>query len=289
MNNRPISPMDAVIRRALEEDMGPGDATTNAIVAPDAMGEAILIARSDIILAGMVLFKRTFLEVDPTLTFLEHYKEGDLAPRGSTVCSVRGRLAAILTGERTALNFLQRMSGIATLTRRYVEKVKGTGAKILDTRKTAPGLRWCDKYAVRMGGGYNHRFGLFDGILIKDNHIAAAGAISKAVLLARQGAAHTLGVEVEVEDLDGVKEACGAGADTILLDNMTPSEMKQAVSLINGCALVEASGGITLDTVKEIAATGVNLISVGALTHSPEAADFSLEISDVTKDNNSRH
>lgn len=281
MNNSPLSPIGRVVRQALEEDLGPGDATTHAIVAPDAMGKAILIARDELTLAGMALFKRTFFEVDPTLTFVEHYKESEVVPKGSTVCQINGRLSSILSGERTALNFLQRMSGIATLTRQYVETVKGTRAKILDTRKTAPGLRWCDKYAVRTGGGYNHRFGLFDGILIKDNHIAAAGSISKAVLLARKGAPHTLRVEVEVEDLAGVKEACRAGADIILLDNMTPATMKEAVSLINGAALVEASGGITLATVKEIASTGVDMISVGALTHSPDAADFSLEISGV--------
>ena len=278
MNHNRTSPIGRMVRRALEEDLGPGDATTHAIVAPDAMGEAILIGRDDLTLSGMAIFKRTFFEVDPTLSFVERYKERDFVPKGSTVCRINGSLASILMGERTALNFIQRMSGIATLTRRYVDKVKGTGAKILDTRKTAPGLRWCDKYAVRTGGGYNHRFGLFDGILIKDNHIAAAGSISKAVLLARNGAAHTLRVEVEVENLAGVSEACRAGADIIMLDNMTHSEMKEAVSLINGAALVEASGGITLNTVKEIASTGVDFISVGALTHSPPAADFSLEI-----------
>jgi nicotinate-nucleotide pyrophosphorylase (carboxylating) len=181
------------------------------------------------------------------------------------------------------------MSGIATLTRRYVEHIEGSRVKILDTRKTAPGLRWCDKYAVRTGGGRNHRFGLFDGILIKDNHIAAAGSISKAVSLAREGSAHTLRVEVEVEDLAGVAEACRAGADIILLDNMTPAEMKEAVNLINGAALTEASGGITLDTVKEIASTGVDFISVGALTHSSEAADFSLEISHVEPHDHTGH
>ncbi len=283
MNNGRFSPIRGIIRRALEEDLGPGDATTRATVAPDTPGEAILIAREKLTLAGMAVFKQTFLEIDPTLTFAERYKDGDVVPGGSTVCRIRGRLAAILSGERTALNFLQRMSGIATLTRRYVEKIEGSRAKILDTRKTAPGLRWCDKIAVRTGGGQNHRFGLFDGILIKDNHIAAAGSISKAVSLAREGSAHTLRVEVEVEDLAGVTEACKAGADIILLDNMTPSEMKEAVSLINGSALVEASGGITLDTVGDIASTGVDFISVGALTHSPVAADFSLEISDVSR------
>ena len=287
MNNDRFSPIRGIIRRALEEDLGPGDATTCATVAPDTPGEAILIAREKLILAGMAVFKQTFLEIDPTLAFSERYKDGDVVPGGSTVCRIRGRLTAILSGERTALNFLQRMSGIATLTRRYVGKIKGSPAKILDTRKTAPGLRWCDKYAVRTGGGHNHRFGLFDGILIKDNHIAAAGSISKAVSLAREGSAHTLRVEVEVEDIAGVKEALLAGADIILLDNMTPLEIKTAVSLINGSALVEASGGITLDTVYDIASTGVDFISVGALTHSPKAADFSLEISDVSK--NTRH
>ena len=287
MNNDRFSPIRGIIRRALEEDLGPGDATTRATVAPDTPGEAILIAREKLILAGMAVFKQTFLEIDPTLTFAERYKDRDVVPEGSTVCRIRGRLTEILSGERTALNFLQRMSGIATLTHRYVEKIKGSQAKILDTRKTAPGLRWCDKYAVRTGGGHNHRFGLFDGILIKDNHIAAAGSISKAVSLAREGSAHTLRVEVEVEDIAGVKEALLAGADIILLDNMTPLEIKTAVSLINGSALVEASGGITLDTVYDIASTGVDFISVGALTHSPKAADFSLEISDVSK--NTRH
>jgi nicotinate-nucleotide pyrophosphorylase (carboxylating) len=278
MSSDPFSPIQSMVRLALEEDMGPGDITTRAVVDSHVPGNAILIAREKMILAGMAVFKQTFLEVDPTLVFTAHYEDGDMVPEGATVCQIKGRLAAILSGERTALNFLQRMSGIATLTHRYVEETKGSGATILDTRKTAPGLRWCDKYAVRTGGGQNHRFGLFDGILIKDNHIAAAGSISKAVSKAKKGSAHTLRVEVEVEDLAGAKEACRTGADIILLDNMTPLEMKEAVSVINGAALVEASGGVTLDTIKEIASTGVDFISVGALTHSPAAADFSLEI-----------
>ncbi|EFK07566.1 nicotinate-nucleotide diphosphorylase (carboxylating) [delta proteobacterium NaphS2] len=279
MNKDRFSPISRLIRYALEEDLGPGDVTTDATIAPEIPGEAILIAREKLVLAGMAVFKQTFLEIDPTLTFVERYKDGEAIPAGSTVCRIRGRLAAILSGERTALNFLQRMSGIASLTRRYVEKTRETQAKILDTRKTAPGLRWFDKYAVRTGGGHNHRFGLFDGILIKDNHIAAAGSISKAVSLAKERSAHTLRVGVEVEDLSGAKEACEAGADIILLDNMTPEAMKEAVRLINGRALVEASGGINQDTVEEIAGTGVDFISVGALTHSPAAADLSLEIS----------
>ena len=278
MDSDRFSPIGRMVRLALEEDMGPGDATTRAVVDPHTPGDAILIAREEMILAGMAVFKRTFLEVDATLAFVTRYEDGEVVPEGATVCRIKGRLASILSGERTALNFLQRMSGIATLTRRYVEAIKGSRATILDTRKTAPGLRWCDKYAVKTGGGQNHRFGLFDGILIKDNHIAAAGSISKAVSKARKGSAHTLKVEVEVEDLAGVKEACLAGADIILLDNMTLLEMKEAVGLINGAALVEASGGVTLDAIKEIASTGVDYISVGALTHSPAAADFSLEI-----------
>ena len=281
MDSDRFSPIGRMVRLALEEDMGPGDATTRAVVDPHTPGDAILIAREEMILAGMAVFKRTFLEVDATLAFVTRYEDGEVVPEGATVCRIKGRLASILSGERTALNFLQRMSGIATLTRRYVEAIKGSRATILDTRKTAPGLRWCDKYAVKTGGGQNHRFGLFDGILIKDNHIAAAGSISKAVSKARKGSAHTLKVEVEVEDLAGVKEACLAGADIILLDNMTLLEMKEAVGLINGAALVEASGGVTLAAIKEIASTGVDYISVGALTHSPAAADFSLEISSV--------
>ena len=281
MDSDRFSPIGRMVRLALEEDMGPGDATTRAVVDPHTPGDAILIAREEMILAGMAVFKRTFLEVDATLAFVTRYEDGEVVPEGATVCRIKGRLASILSGERTALNFLQRMSGIATLTRRYVEAIKGSRATILDTRKTAPGLRWCDKYAVKTGGGQNHRFGLFDGILIKDNHIAAAGSISKAVSKARKGSAHTLKVEVEVEDLAGVKEACLAGADIILMDNMTLLEMKEAVGLINGAALVEASGGVTLDAIKEIASTGVDYISVGALTHSPAAADFSLEISSV--------
>ena len=281
MDSDRFSPIGRMVRLALEEDLGPGDATTRAVVDPHTPGDAILIAREEMILAGMAVFKRTFLEVDATLAFVTRYEDGEVVPEGATVCRIKGRLASILSGERTALNFLQRMSGIATLTRRYVETIQGSRATILDTRKTAPGLRWCDKYAVKTGGGQNHRFGLFDGILIKDNHIAAAGSISKAVSKARKGSAHTLKVEVEVEDLAGVKEACLAGADIILLDNMTLLEMKEAVGLINGAALVEASGGVTLDAIKEIASTGVDYISVGALTHSPAAADFSLEISSV--------
>ena len=272
-------PMAArMIKLALEEDIGSGDVTTDAIIDPDLRGEAYLIAREELVLAGMAVFKGVFLEVGNGTEFEEYYGDGDLIPPETRVCLIRGRLASILRGERTALNFLQRMSGIATLTRRYVERVRPAKVRILDTRKTAPGLRWFDKYAVRMGGGANHRFGLSDGILIKDNHIAAAGSISSALSLAKRYAPHTLKIEVEVEDLAGVEEVCRAGADAILLDNMRPEELRKAVELVDGTAMTEASGGITLDTVEDIAATGVDMISVGALTHSARAADFSLEI-----------
>lgn len=269
---------DHIIRLALEEDLGTGDVTTDAIVDPDLRGEAYLITREELVLAGMPVFKRVFSELGAETEFEEFYRDGDLIPPDTRVSLLKGRLAPILRGERTALNFLQRMSGIATLTRRYVERVKPNRVRILDTRKTAPGLRWFDKYAVRMGGGFNHRFGLSDGVLIKDNHIAAAGSISRAVRLARKYAPHMLKIEVEAEDLAGVEEACRAGTEAILLDNMRPAELMKAVELINGAAMIEASGGITLDTVKDVAATGVDMISVGALTHSAEAADFSLEI-----------
>jgi len=272
-------PMAArMIRLALEEDIGPGDATTDAIVDPDLRGEAYLIAREELVLAGMAVFKGVFLEDGAETEFEEYYGDGDLVPPETRVCLISGRLSSILRAERTALNFLQRMSGIATLTRRYVERVRPAKVRILDTRKTAPGLRWFDKYAVRMGGGANHRFGLSDGILIKDNHIAAAGSISIALSLAKRNAPHTLKIEVEVENLAGVEEACRAGADIILLDNMGTEELRKAVKLVNGSAMTEASGGITLDTVEDIARTGVDMISVGALTHSAKAADFSLEI-----------
>lgn len=269
---------ERIIRMALDEDLGSGDATTDAVVDPDLRGEAWLIAREDLILAGLPVFKRVFYELDAEIKFEENQIDGDLIAADTRVCLLRGRLASILRGERTALNFLQRMSGIATLTRRYVDRAMPHKVKILDTRKTAPGLRWFDKYAVRMGGGFNHRFGLSDGVLIKDNHIAAAGSISRAVQLAKQHAPHTLRIEVEAEDLAGVEEACRAGADAILLDNMQPAELLKAVEMIKGAALIEASGGITLDTIKDVAGTGVDMISVGALTHSPKAADFSLEI-----------
>jgi len=270
--------MERAIRTALEEDLGPGDVTTQAVLAHDQSGTAYLIAREGMILAGMHVFELTFREICRDITFQRACRDGESISSGQVVSTMHGSLEAILKGERTALNFLQRMSGIATLTHRYVEKVKGTRAEILDTRKTAPGLRWFDKYAVRTGGGRNHRFGLFDGVLIKDNHIASAGSIKRAVEAAGERVTHTLAVEVEVEDLAGVEEALMAGVDIILLDNMPLEALKKAVELVDGAAKVEASGGVSLKTVEHIAKTGVDFISVGELTHSAKAADFSLKI-----------
>ena len=267
-----------IVQSAIEEDLGSGDLTTEAIVGTEAKGKATLVAREGLVLAGLPVFEMVFFAMSPEIKINATYRDGDSVPAGDSVCILKGPLSSILQGERTALNFLQRMSGIATLTRKYVERAGPTKTKILDTRKTVPGLRVLDKYAVRIGGGFNHRFGLFDGVLIKDNHITAAGSISRAVELAKKNTPHTVKIEVEVEDLAGVREAVETGVDTILLDNMKPGEVKKAVELVKGRAALEASGGINLDTVKSMADTGVDFISIGALTHSARAADFSLEI-----------
>jgi nicotinate-nucleotide pyrophosphorylase (carboxylating) len=270
--------LERVVRSALEEDLGAGDLTTHAIVACGTRGKAALEARETITLAGLPVFYLVFRLLDADITMRPHFSDGARVSAGERICAIEGSLSAILKGERTALNFVQRMSGIATLTRQYVDQVESLNVKVVDTRKTVPGLRFLDKYAVRMGGGFNHRMGLFDGILIKDNHIAIAGSITKAVSLAREKARHTLKVEVEVEDLAGVEEAVQAGADAILLDNMSPNTIREAVGLCRGRVLTEASGGITLENVREIAETGVGIISVGALTHSAPAVDLSLEV-----------
>ncbi|MEJ2725973.1 MAG: carboxylating nicotinate-nucleotide diphosphorylase [Deltaproteobacteria bacterium] len=269
--------LNRLIRTALEEDLGPGDLTTDAIVDPAAKGRAVLLARESLVLAGLPVFRGVFNFLSPDLGFEFYFEDGGTVPAGEKIGVISGALGTILKGERTALNFLQRMSGIATLTRRYVDKA-GSKVKVVDTRKTVPGLRILDKYAVRMGGGFNHRLGLFDGILIKDNHIAAAGSVRRAVSLAKKGAPHTVRVEVEVEDLTAVEEAIQAGADAILLDNMSPQMMKEAVAIVADRVEIEASGNITLENIEEVAKTGVNIISVGALTHSPRAVDLSLEV-----------
>jgi nicotinate-nucleotide pyrophosphorylase (carboxylating) len=270
--------LDRVIKMALEEDLGAGDLTTDAIVDPAGRGKAVLLSRERLVLAGLAVFTRVFEVLSSDVTFDAYFQDGQTVPKGEKIGLLSGPLGAILKGERTALNFLQRMSGIATLTRRYVDKAGSQKVKVVDTRKTAPGLRVLDKYSVRMGGGFNHRLGLFDGILIKDNHIAAAGSVSKAVSLAKKKAPHTVKIEVEVEDLKGVEDAIRAGADAILLDNMSPEMMRKAVDVVAGRVEIEASGNINLENIEEVAKTGVNIISVGALTHSPRAVDLSLEV-----------
>lgn len=267
-----------LIRGAIEEDVGAGDITTAGALTGDETGIARAVAKSDTVIAGIDVFKETFLFMDPDIKFTAYTDDGMTVKRGDVIAEMRGRLAAIIVAERTALNFFQRMCGIATMTRRLVDAVKDTNAKIIHTRKTAPGLRILDTYAVRAGGGYSHRFGLFDGALIKENHIAAAGSIAAAVKNVRRRIPITVKIEVEVENLKEVEEALQAGADVIMFDNMSIEEMKEAVKLVGGRVPLEASGNVTLANVKDIAATGVNYISSGSLTHSVAAADVSLRV-----------
>lgn len=278
MNGNYRTFVDKIIDLALEEDLGPGDITTLAIIDASTRGKARLLAKEEIVLAGIEVFDRVLSRLDPEISVRSNFRDGDVVPEGSEVGLVEGSIRGILSGERTALNFLQHLSGIATVTRRYVEKTDPTRVRLIDTRKTTPGLRVLEKYAVRMGGGFNHRMGLFDGILIKDNHIAAAGSISEAVIKARATVPHTVRIEVEVDDLRGLEDAIDAGADAVLLDNMSTEEMRNAVQTARGRVLLEASGGITLESVEEISQTGVNLISVGAITHSARSVDISLEL-----------
>jgi nicotinate-nucleotide pyrophosphorylase (carboxylating) len=267
-----------IVQSAIEEDVGATDITTTAALTGEETGKAVAVAESDVVVAGMDVFRETFLFLDPGMQFKGCCKDGDVVEKGGCITEISGNLSRMLTAERVALNFLQRMSGIATLTRRYVDEVKGTRAKILDTRKTAPGLRYLDKYAVRIGGGHNHRFGLYDGVLIKDNHIAAAGGISQALGRVRGRLPHTLKVEIEVKNLLELEEAINSRADVVMLDNMSLDDMGKAVTVTGGRVPLEASGNVTLANVRKIAETGVDFISVGALTHSVPASDISLKI-----------
>ncbi|MFA9408501.1 MAG: carboxylating nicotinate-nucleotide diphosphorylase [Candidatus Dadabacteria bacterium] len=268
--------IDSIIKNALNEDVGSGDITTDTIFPPDAKCEAQIIAKEKGIIAGIPIAKRVFQKLDPEVSFSRNSNDGDRVTPGQEILRIKATVRAVLTGERLALNLLQRMSGIATATSLYVDAVKGSKTKILDTRKTAPGLRVLDKYAVLAGGAQNHRFGLYDLVLIKDNHINFAGGISNAVQIVRSKYQDEFKIEVETSTLDEVKEALSAGADIIMLDNMNISMMKEAVKMINKKALTEASGGITLDTIANITETGVDYISVGAITHSSPALDISL-------------
>ena len=264
------------ITRALEEDIGPGDVTTDTIVPAEASLRGRIIAKQDGVVAGLEIAKQVMFTLNQQVTFVAEVVDGEKITRGTVLANLDGSARALLTGERTALNFLGRMSGIATLTRKFVDAVSGTNATILDTRKTAPGLRITDKLAVRLGGGQNHRTGLFDMVLIKDNHIDFAGSITAAVQRVRASGT-SLEIEVETRSLDNVREALALGVERILLDNMSVETMREAVNICDGRAKLEASGNVTLDTVLEVARTGVDYISVGALTHSPLVFDVSLE------------
>ncbi len=268
--------IDSIIENALREDIGSGDVTTDAIFEPGEMCEAHIIAKENGVIAGIEVAKRIFQKLDPQASFAELIKDGNHVEPGDEILRIKATVRAILSGERLALNLLQRMSGIATATSKYVDALSGSDSKILDTRKTVPGLRILDKYAVLAGGGQNHRLGLYDAVLIKDNHIESAGSIKNAVDLVRSKYNDNYKIEVETSNIDEVNEALSSEVDIIMLDNMTTSMMKEAVTLVDGRALTEASGGITLDGLSEIAETGVDYISVGAITHSVQALDISL-------------
>lgn len=280
MGEIPESVVREIVARALAEDVGPEDITSVATVDGSARCRAEIVARENGVIAGSGVAGKTFEALDPEVWFEPAVADGGRVAAGKVVAELTGPTRAVLTGERVALNFLQRMSGIATLTAQYVAAVQGAKARIIDTRKTAPGLRLLDKYAVRAGGGSNHRIGLFDGVLIKDNHIRAARGIRQAVQRARTRAHHLVKIEVEVQTLDEVREAIEARADVILLDNMEVDQVARAVETVEGRCEVEVSGRVTLETVRALAECGVDYISVGALTHSAPALDLSLEITD---------
>lgn len=270
--------IQSLIETALKEDIGSGDITTDNLVAPDVRGHGLIIAREKAVIAGLDIAYRVFEQLDPEIIFKPECKDGDTLMDGGIVLKVEGKLRSLLMGERTALNFLQHLSGIATHVRSYVDRLANKKVRLVDTRKTTPGLRVLEKYAVRVGGACNHRMGLYDGVLIKDNHIAACGGITKAVKHIRNNVSHLIKIEVEVSGLDEVKEAVGAGADVIMLDNMDFGWIKQSIEYIDKRALVEVSGRITLKSLNRLADVGVDIISVGALTHSARSIDLSMRI-----------
>jgi nicotinate-nucleotide pyrophosphorylase (carboxylating) len=270
--------LNQLIDMALAEDIGAGDITTDYLVPCDSQGQGIIVAKEDIVLAGLDIAKMVFQRLDPNIHFQSAYQDGAEIACGETVLSLEGRLRALLTAERPALNFLQHLSGIATQVRTYVKALKNSRVKLVDTRKTTPGWRVLEKYAVRMGGAHNHRMGLFDGVLIKDNHIAACGGIQQAVAEARKHISHLIKIEVEVSNLAGILDALKSKADVIMLDNMDIAQIREAVSAIRNRAIVEVSGGVTLKHLTALARTGVDLISVGAMTHSARAVDLSMRI-----------
>ncbi len=270
--------VEQAVAAALEEDLGRvGDITTDAIIPAESHGEATIVARKAGVIAGLDFAESAFKSLDPEARFTRVVVDGGKVEAGGTVAQVAGKTRALLTGERTALNFLGRLSGIATLTAAYVTAIEGTRAKIVETRKTTPGSRVLEKYAVRCGGGMNHRFGLYDAVLVKDNHIAAAGGLANALQKLRARVGHLVRIEVEVDTLDQLEEALHFPIDAVLLDNMDVETLKKAVDLVKGRVVTEASGGVTLENVGKVAKTGVDLISVGALTHSARSLDSSLE------------
>ena len=281
MKSVPFEPLDPglyreIVRRALAEDLGWGDVTTEATVAPTLRARGIILAKSPCVVAGVDVAAEAFRQLDPAAVFTVRKRDGDLCEAGAVIAEVRGAAAAMLTAERTALNLMQRMTGIATLTRRFVDAAGGR-IIILDTRKTTPTLRALEKYSVRAGGGTNHRSGLDDGILIKDNHIRLAGGVREAVRRMK-AAGQEMPIEIEAQSLEQVEEAVQAGADVILLDNLSTPQMKEAIAGIAGRAKVEISGGVTLERIPELAATGADYVSIGALTHSAPAVDLSFEL-----------
>ena len=270
--------VDKIIEQALLEDIGTGDITTESIIPSNLKAKGIIKISEEGIVAGLDIACLVFRKLDSDITFQEKIKDGTKIARGKVLAEITGPARTILKGERVALNFLQRMSGIATITSKFCQEVKDFPIRIVDTRKTTPGLRILEKYAVCMGGGYNHRFGLYDAVLIKDNHITVAGGIKSAVNSVQKQISHTIKIEVEVENLSQLQEALEMKVDIIMLDNMNLDTMRKAVKMVKGEALIEASGEITLEKVRKIAQTGVDLISIGALTHSVKSLDISMEI-----------
>ena len=270
--------VEKLIDLALEEDIGPGDITTDSLVPSQSIGSANIVAKEPLVLSGLEIARQVFVRFDPDITWQNYYQDGEEIASGASVVDISGNLRALLIAERVALNFLQRLSGIATLTRSYMNKFGNSHARLVDTRKTTPGWRVLEKYAVRIGGASNHRMGLYDGVLIKDNHIAVCGGIKAAVSRIRSRISHLLKIEVETSTMKEVREALSVGVDIIMLDNMPISLIRKAVELIDKKAIVEISGGVTDSDLEELAQTGVDIISVGALTHSARCVDLSMRI-----------
>ncbi len=266
-----------IIRLAIEEDIGNGDITTTLLVPEEQNAKALIIAKGSFIVAGLPFVEEAFNTIDQDIVFKIFFGDGLKVRKGDIIAEINGRTRTLLSCERVSLNILQRLSGIATLTNTFVDKVRGLDVKIIDTRKTTPCMRFMEKYAIKVGGGSNHRFGLYDCILIKDNHIEAVGSIKNAIIAAR-GASHLLKIEIEVENLNDLKEALKAGVDIVMLDNMSVEDMKEAVKMAKGKVIIEASGNVNLNNVRGIAETGVDLISIGAITHSAPAVDISMKI-----------